>query len=460
MRQSSRAQRRRNTLLIPAPLAYAGLLAVAAIVCLALVTSLAALRGDSEPGTVQTLRQGAGSTADGIVLAAETDSSDDSLPKDTISALSTATSALAADLILPAATPTAAPTVTPTAPPTPTPTVTPTATPEPFTLEPLPANVTLDGFRHMWQTWNNCGPATLAMNLSYYGSSLDQATVGADIRTHAEDKNVNVQELVEYARQQGFMAQARVNGDGDLLRSFISQGIPVLIETWLQPEPNDGFGHYRLLTGYDEANQRWIAHDSYVAENLVNPDPASYAGIYLPYAETDRFWAVYNRTYLLIYPPEQADTVNAILGENADPTRMWEGALDRAEAEIAAQQAAGEISPFPWFNKGSALYQLGRAEEAAAAFDQARAIGLPWRMLWYQFDPFATYYAVGRFQDLVDLARTTLATTSSLEEVQYWYGMGLAALGDTAGARQAWEYALQMKPSLQEARTALENLGG
>lgn len=312
----------------------------------------------------------------------------------------------------------------------------------------------------MWQTWNNCGPATLAMNLSYYGSTLTQAEIGAAIRTHPDDKNVNAEELAEYARQQGFAAQARVNGDGELVRRFISRGIPVLIETWLEEtNPNDGFGHYRLLTGYDEANQRWIAHDSYVGDNLVSNDPNDYAGIYLPYAETDRLWAVYNRTYVLIYPHDQTPVVEEILGAAADPTVMWQETLTRAQTTVAAEQAAGQVTPFAWFNLGGALYNLGHTAEAAAAFDEARAIGLPWRMLWYQFEPFATYYAVGRYQDVVDLARATLATTRDLEEVQYWYGRGLAALGDTTGARQAWEYALELKPAYTEARTALEQLG-
>lgn len=349
----------------------------------------------------------------------------------------------------------------PTVEPTVVPTTEPIAEPPPAVdPPPLPQQAALSGIRHMWQTWNNCGPATLAMNLSFYGSGLSQAEIGAAIRTHPEDKNVNAEELAVYARQQGFGAQARVNGSQELVRRFIANGIPVLIETWLEPDPNDGFGHYRLLTGYDDSTQRWIAHDSYVAENMVNANPESYAGIYLPYAETDRLWAVYNRTYVLVYPHDKADLVAQILGDEADPDIMWERALARAQEQVAQEQSQGIQSPFSWFNLGSSLYYLGFHHEAAAAFDRARAIGLPWRMLWYQFEPFAAYYAVGRNQDVVDLARTTLATTRELEEVQYWYGMGLAGLGDSAGARQAWEYALSLKPAYPEARQALESLGG
>ena len=42
----------------------------------------------------------------------------------------------------------------------------------------------------------------------------------------------------------------------NVLRSCLRQDVPVLIETWHEPKPNDGMGHYRLLVGYDDAAQR------------------------------------------------------------------------------------------------------------------------------------------------------------------------------------------------------------
>ena len=51
-----------------------------------------------------------------------------------------------------------------------TPTPLPTALPAPTALPPT---VQLTGLTHVWQTWNNCGPATLAMNLSYFGSKRE-----------------------------------------------------------------------------------------------------------------------------------------------------------------------------------------------------------------------------------------------------------------------------------------------
>jgi len=87
-----------------------------------------------------------------------------------------------------------APTITPTATlppdePTPTPTFTPT---------PLPQTVLLKGVTPMPETWNNCGPATLSMALSFYKINASQADIAAVVKPNKRDKNVMPYELVNY----------------------------------------------------------------------------------------------------------------------------------------------------------------------------------------------------------------------------------------------------------------------
>ena len=38
----------------------------------------------------------------------------------------------------------------------------------------LPPAYQMTGFQHIPQHWNNCGPATLTMGLTYYGIAADQ----------------------------------------------------------------------------------------------------------------------------------------------------------------------------------------------------------------------------------------------------------------------------------------------
>lgn len=357
---------------------------------------------------------------------------------------------LVAAPILPTYTPTPAPTAAPvitlassTAEATPEPTPTPAH-------QPAGSTASLSGFSHMWQTWNNCGPATLAMNLSYFGSTLDQAAVAAVMRPNPEDKNVSPHEMADFARAQGYLARTQINNTTDTLHLLLANGLPVIVETWHEDEPNNGMGHYRLLTGYDDPGQRWIAFDSFDAKDLINPGGA-YQGITVPYANFDELWRVFNRVAVVIYPPDKADLVADILGPQADDGAMWAASLAQAQAEAQANPT----DPFAPFNQGSSLLALGRPDEAAATFDQARRLGLPWRMLWYQFGPFEAYYATGRFPEMVALADATLRNVTDVEELHYWRGMALQALGDTDAARRAFQKAVELNPNYLPAAQAL-----
>lgn len=344
-----------------------------------------------------------------------------------------------------------APVLIPTATPLPEPTATVAPQPTPAAAhQPAQPAITLTGITHEWQTWNNCGPATLAMNLSYFGSTLDQAAIGAVLRRHPDDKNVSPEELAAFAAGQGYYAQMRVNGSAPLMRLLLSNGIPVLIETWLEEEPNDGMGHYRLLVGYDDAGQYWIGYDAYVDTGLFS-SIGPYRGIRMDYTETDALWKVFNRTYLLIYTAAQAPIVASIFGDALDQTVMWQQAAQ--EAQTLVQQMPND--PFAWFNLGTDLTALGDYQGAAQAYDQARRLGLPWRMLWYQYGPFQAYYMVGRAQDVLTLADATLSTTQNIEELHYWRGQALAALGNPAEAQQAWRQALTLNPDYRPAGEAL-----
>jgi hypothetical protein len=334
--------------------------------------------------------------------------------------------------------------LTPTLPPA------PRATPAPPKVQPT---VALTGLTHYWQDWNNCGPATLASNLSYYGSKLNQKDIEAVLRPDRDDKNVNPDELAGYAISQGFHAVARVGGDTDRLRQLLSSGIPVIVETWMEPKPNDGMGHYRLLTGYDTAAKQWIAYDSYESTGVDPNKP--YAGIRLPYAELDKLWWVFDNTYIVVYTDQQAAAVSQTLGPAIDDAAMWQAAESASRADVVNQPG----DAFGWFNLGTDLVGLHNYGEAAAAYDQARRLGLPWRMLWYQFGPFKAYYEIGRFKEMVTLADATLQTVGNIEELHYWRGVALKAQDDAAGARQAWQRALQLNPNYRAPAEALAALG-
>jgi tetratricopeptide (TPR) repeat protein len=305
--------------------------------------------------------------------------------------------------------------------------------------------VRLTNFKHDYQGWNNCGPTTLGMLLSHFGFGDTQKEIAPVVKPNPNDKNVNPEELAAYARsKQNLQALVRVNGSMQLLKVLLANGLPVIVETWFTPKPNDGMGHYRLLYAYNDAQQKFYLLDSYLGPNVT-----------VNYDEFDADWKVFNRLYLVTYQPGQSALLNAIIGPSRDDQAMWARAKTRAESEVAANGN----DAFAWYNLGASLGALGDHGEAAKAFDRARRIGLPWRMLWYQFQIFDTYLALGRFKDVLDLTDANLRQAGDLEESFYYRGRALQALGKTTDAIAAYREALRLNKNYTAAAKALERLG-
>ncbi len=319
--------------------------------------------------------------------------------------------------------------------------ITPAPSPAPsVALQPVGSSAQLSGINHQWQTWNNCGPATITMNMSYFGRPELQADAASFLKPNRDDKNVSPEELAAYVRTTGMEALVRRGGSIEQLKLLLSNNLPVLAETWLVHD-EDGLGHYRLVTGFDDATNQFNTFDS-----LNGPD------FKVTYAQFDNDWRVFNRVYVLAYPPEQADIVAAIIGPDMDDTVLDERLAAEAEAEAKVKPE----DALAYFNQGDSLTRLGRFQEAVAAFDRARQLGLHWRRLWYQFTPFEAYYAAGRYQDVLDLTETTIKGSGGLEEAYYYKGLALRALGQP-GAEVEFQAALDYNPNFVAAAEAMQN---
>jgi hypothetical protein len=329
-------------------------------------------------------------------------------------------------------------------------TATPSPSPSPATL---PISHTLTGLAHEPQWWNNCGAATLGTCLSFWGFELTQGDIAPLLKPDPEDKHIDVTEVVAYVRTLGMEAVARVGGDLALLKRLVLAGFPVMVETWYVEAPNDQYGHYRLVVGYDDSGQSFVLQDS-----LDGPD------LEISYQELDELWRVYNRVYIVIYPQERVADLGAVLGPSWDEKAAVRAALDVARAEaglsvpscVAYADCANWVS-FSWFNVGTGNVLLGEFGEAAVAYDQALSLGLPRRMLWYQFGPYQAYYELGRYDDVIRLADATLAQ-ANLEESYYWRGRARLALGDVDGARADFQAALHYHEGWAPAQEQLAEL--
>jgi tetratricopeptide (TPR) repeat protein len=111
---------------------------------------------------------------------------------------------------------------------------------------------------------------------------------------------------------------------------------------------------------------------------------------------------------------------------------------------------------FAWFNLGSNQVYFERYSEAAQAYDTARQIGLPQRMMRYQFGPYFAYFFSGRNDDLLVLTDYALQRTPNSEESLLWRGWGKYRAGETSEAMQDFQTALEMNPFYQDAQYALD----
>jgi hypothetical protein len=341
---------------------------------------------------------------------------------------------------------------TPTSLPTPvlnqpTATLLPTATAQPSPT-PIPAKVDLPAPLWDQQGANNCGPATLALYLRYYGWEGNQDNITQVVKPLTEDRNVNPEELVYFVRTHtGWLnSEFRVGGDLHLLKQLIAAGFPVMIEESFYFDtpywPNDDLwaAHYLLLTGYDDAAQTFTGQDSFHGPNQI-----------ISASMLDGYWQIFNRVYLLVYPPAQEAALKSILGDNFDTKLNRQHALEVSQAETQSQPN----NAYTWFNLGSNLVFFERYGEAATAYDTARQLGLYQRMLRYQFGPFFAYFHAGMTTELVTVTEYALARTPNSEEALLWHGWAMYRLGKKAEAVADWQKALEYHPGYQDAQYAL-----
>ena len=348
---------------------------------------------------------------------------------------------------LPSATPTSLPpTAAPTDPSTPV-----SAAGASSSAVSRPLSTRMYGFTWIRETWNNCGPANITMALSHYGWRETQEYAANFLKPNPEDKNVSPAEMVNFVRQQTEVrAITRVGGDMDTAQ-----------ELHRRQHPRDH--RNRLLAGRRERGSVTTRPSSamtttraafYIYDSWLG-DGEDDAGMAVRYNDFDANWQAFNRTFIAVYEPDREGVVQQLLGDRADVN---------ADAQHALEVAIGEArtnpqNAFAWFNIGSSYTKLGDYERAAAAFDHARQLDLPYRMLWYQFGPFEAYFETGRYDDVLALAANNANTSENfVEETFYWAGQGLCRAGRPSKATAAFQQALAKNPNYQAARDALNNL--
>jgi tetratricopeptide (TPR) repeat protein len=249
-----------------------------------------------------------------------------------------------------------------------------------------------------------------------------------------------------------------------VITRLIAGGFPVVAEKGYYEYDYTGklgwLGHYQFVTGYDEKQDVLIVQDTYVKDGKDHR---------ISYAEFLEGWRSFNYLFLVVYPQERSTEVNALLGNYADPAWATQHALAVAQTEVNTLSGIDQF--FAIFNEGTSLTNLQQYPDAAAAFDRAFALypnlpddySRPYRILWYQTWPYWAYYYSGRYQDVINLADTTLYETISepvLEESFYWRALAREALGDLQGAIDDLRQSVRLNPNFSPGWDQLARLEG
>jgi hypothetical protein len=306
---------------------------------------------------------------------------------------------------------------------------------------PIPAAFLISGGKYFSQhnRWNFCGPANLAMLLSYlnwYGTADDIARV---LKPYPKDKNVMPYEMLDFIQFSGLDGIVRVGGDLELLKRLIANGYPVLVEKGPHFRDIQGnitwMGHYQVLNGYDDINQVFTAQDSYIKADYPQP-----------YVKLIEEWRSFNYTYLVAFNPEKRNDVLNLLGTDADETTNFQHALRKAGDETLKLRGVDQF--FAFYNYGSNLVSLRDYTGAAKAYDTAFALYdslpedmsiRPYRILWYQTGPYFAYFYTGRYSDVIEKAthnsiEMVRDDVPALEESYYWRGMAEIKMGENQAA--------------------------
>ncbi len=300
---------------------------------------------------------------------------------------------------------------------------------------------------HVYQTFNNCGPATLSMALNYWGINISQQELGNILRPYQvaggdnDDKSVTLEEVANQAEEYGLYSYLRPNGTSEKLEKFIFQGIPVVARTWLKP--NEDIGHYRVVRGYDRNTRTFIQDDSLQGENL------SYS-----YDEFNEIWQPFNYEYLIIVDESKKDIVESILGEELDEKVAWQNALERIEKEVSQNPDNWHLT----FAKSRIHYYLGEYKKSVEEFEKVES-RLSFRTLWYQIEPILAYFELGDYDRVFEISERILNNQNrAFSELYYLRGQIYLKQGNIENARREFETALLYKHNYRPAQEAFNSL--
>ena len=251
--------------------------------------------------------------------------------------------------------------------------------------------------RHLWQSLNNCGPASVVMALSLFGIEADQevarlALRGPDLRRGMGPGPVDpwVNELY------GLRSVSRVNGTVELMKRLVANGFAPMVTQWMQDPSVSRIAHWRVVRGYDDDTTSFFVNDPMLGANV----PLSYDWF-------NANWQPFSYRWMVLYEPKDVGRLQQLLGTDWSESGMRDGFYARAKADAYAQDTSAA-----WLTYGEAAYQDGWFAESVAAFDRGMQLGSATGVFTVRSSYPQALRALGRQND-ANAAAATLATLSA-----------------------------------------------
>jgi predicted double-glycine peptidase len=253
---------------------------------------------------------------------------------------------------------------------TPSPRLRPTAVPvvvaRSVPVAATPAWASLGPLEHIAQTLNNCGPASVAEVLNYWGVNRSQGQVQAFLRPDGNPNGMLPYGVPSYARSLGFGAILGTAGSRALIKALVASGIPPIVNQWVSL--TDHVAHYRPIEGFDDRSGVFVSSDPFLG-----------AGHEIDYATFDRIWATNSGRFILLYPLAKQAAVQAALGSAGwNKVTAYQNDLAKLQQRLAQHRSSGDGGSQYWQGHGALAVawdnlELGQIAAARTALAGAKA---------------------------------------------------------------------------------------
>ncbi|GAA5533927.1 C39 family peptidase [Deinococcus aluminii] len=166
---------------------------------------------------------------------------------------------------------------------------------------PAPA-LALQNVPVVLQGYNDCGPASIAMVLGYYGLAVNVKSISQATKP-SPNSYMSVAAINGYVSRYGLRTVQITGSQIGLVKNLITLGVPTIVLQYYREVGK--VPHFRVVRGYDDRVGRL-----YLADPLIG-----YA--YVSYQDFDQLWNTQGRVAVAVYPPNLHARVMQALGVRA-----------------------------------------------------------------------------------------------------------------------------------------------